>query len=63
MKPDTKRKGVFTRDTHDYYAMLDLADRRWRATPQEIKDAYKRVSLRCVLRRCAEPCAWRLIRS
>jgi DnaJ family protein C protein 2 len=28
--------------------MLDLADRRWRATAQEIKDAYKRVSLRCV---------------
>ena len=38
---------MWCRDTHDYYAMLDLADRRWRASVQEIKDAYKRVSLRC----------------
>ena len=47
LKPESKRKGVWCRETHDYYAMLDLADRRWRATQQEIKDAYKRVSLRC----------------
>ena len=46
LKPDVKRKGHFNRETHDYYAMLDLADMRWRASIQEIKDAYKRVSLR-----------------
>ena len=50
LKPESKRKGAWCRETHDYYAMLDLADRRWRATQQEIKDAYKRVSLRCAQR-------------
>ena len=56
LKPESKRKGVWCRETHDYYAMLDLADRRWRATQQEIKDAYKRVSLRCAHR--ARPAQW-----
>ena len=32
----------------DYYAMLELQDLRWRATAADIKDAFKRVSLRHV---------------
>ena len=35
-------------ESWDYYAMLELQDLRWRATAADIKDAFKRVSLRHV---------------
>jgi hypothetical protein len=41
-----KKRGA--KDSHDYYAMLDLQELRWKATIPEIKEAYKRTSLRCV---------------
>lgn len=41
-----KRKGSKV-DNWDYYAMLELEDVRWRASVADIKDAFKRVSLRC----------------
>jgi hypothetical protein len=46
-----KKRGA--KDSHDYYAMLDLQELRWKATIPEIKEAYKRTSLRCVTTRAA----------
>jgi hypothetical protein len=49
-----KRKGSKV-DNWDYYAMLELQDVRWRASVADLKEAFKRVSLRCAIRRaCAE---------
>ena len=43
-----KRKHNSKHDNWDYYAMLELQDLRWRATAADIKEAFKRVSLRHV---------------
>jgi hypothetical protein len=49
-----KRKGSKV-DNWDYYAMLELQDVRWRASVADLKEAFKRVSLRCAIRRaCVE---------
>jgi hypothetical protein len=41
-----KRKGNHHFENWDYYAMLELEHLRWRASLSDIKEAYKRSSLR-----------------
>ena len=33
----------------DYYELLELGEMRWRATEEDIRRAYRKVSLRCLL--------------
>ena len=42
----THRASKGRHESYDYYAMLDLQDKRWRATKEEVLDAYKRANLR-----------------
>lgn len=43
--PQTQLKRALLKDTEDFYDLLELSDKRWRATADDIKKAFRKVSL------------------